>query len=154
MADMRPPMAWSTTPSGGLGLISKLRQCAHNRLVAQIIRKRLGSQHTAAAAAQIATSIWDPVREKIVRIDPTVPGDKPLGDAICSFKVAAPNTVRQPVSGTVYQIDRLVFVVERDDIGHWSENFFPRANIAGLARHQRRFDVIAVLVPLNLRAPA
>src|SRR5690348_2122707 len=110
-------MLCSTTPSGGLGVILKSRQWARYRLVAQIIRKCFRPQHTAAASAQIATSIRKAVREEIVRVDPTVPGDQPLCDAICPFKIVAPNTVRQAVSRTVDKVDYFVFVVECHYIG-------------------------------------
>src|ERR1051325_5132624 len=147
-------MPCSTTPSGGLGAISKSRQCPHNRLVAQIIRKRFRPEHTAAATAQIATSVGNAVSEKIVSIDPTVPRDQPLRDAIGPFKIAAPNAVCQAVSRTVDKLDDLVFIVECHYVSDRPEDFFPRANVASLARHQRRFDVITLLVTLYLGAPA
>src|SRR5882724_10307517 len=123
-------MPCSKTPSGGLGIISKSRLGAHNRLVAEIIRKRLWPQHTATATTQIAASVRNAVGEKIVRIDPTVPRDQPLGHAVRPIKIAAPNTVGETVSGTIDKLDHVVLVVESHHVGDRPEDFLARAKVA------------------------
>src|SRR6266568_9528517 len=103
-------------------------QRADDGLGAEVIEQGLGTEHAAAATAEVAAGVRDAVREYVVRVDPTVAGNHGFGDAVGAFKVVAPYAVGQAVGRTVHQVHGLVFLAEGHHVGDGSENFFAEAD--------------------------